>query len=403
MFLRPGYDDAGQQLPDLQLLSDAHGKPVLAVTAVNSARRAVLRNAALVSNLVNALPADMRLLVLTNDREAFAARGAESANVQFLPVPADVPITIWPQDPFVVLSGKDGSGELLRSRRFERAGDAHIAALLGEHIGWPVRTSELLFEGGNIVGGERHVFIGADTVRINAVELEVDEAEVVRRFEAELGRPVLVVGPVPQPVGHIDMVLTPIGANRLMLADPGAGAHIARAALQREPDTVAAFEQAVEDAFFGDPRIRTLTLADGTTLSAPDLRGRTEAAVERSEALAPLFDAIASALAAQGYSVLRMPMLSTLPPIDTDGADASERPYRQVLDYPVLTYNNVVLSTGAVAPAVYLPHYGFTDLDAAASEAWRAAGFTVHAVPGFATSALYGGALRCTLKVLARN
>jgi hypothetical protein len=52
---------------------------------------------------------------------------------------------------------------------------------------------------------------------------------------------------------------------------------------------------------------------------------------------------------------------------------------------------------------VYLPRYGFPALDGAAEAAWREIGSKVIGVDGFAISALYGGALRCTLKVLERR
>ena len=43
------------------------------------------------------------------------------------------------------------------------------------------------------------------------------------------------------------------------------------------------------------------------------------------------------------------------------------------------------------------------NLDAAAATAWRSVGFDVVPIDGLATSAMYGGALRCGLKVLARE
>jgi len=50
-----------------------------------------------------------------------------------------------------------------------------------------------------------------------------------------------------------------------------------------------------------------------------------------------------------------------------------------------------------------LPQYGFEKLDRAAVQAWDALGFNVKPVPGFSTSSMYGGGLRCCTKVLLRN
>ena len=127
-----------------------------------------------------------------------------------------------------------------------------------------------------------------------------------------------------------------------------------------------------------------------------------ECAKLASEAMAPLFDAVAEALESEGYKVERIPFLSNLPGVGP-GSEPPPRPYRQVLDYPVLSYNNVVLGSDADDATVYMPRYGFAALDRGAESAWRKLGFTVKGVDGFATSALYGGALRCTLKVLERR
>ena len=71
----------------------------------------------------------------------------------------------------------------------------------------------------------------------------IPDDEAVRRFQRELGRKVLVVGPLPQPVAHIDMVLTPLGPDRLALADPRWGAELARKELAENPKAVEEFER----------------------------------------------------------------------------------------------------------------------------------------------------------------
>ena len=69
----------------------------------------------------------------------------------------------------------------------------------------------------------------------------------------------------------------------------------------------------------------------------------------------------------------------------------------------MLTYNNVLLEAFGGTQTVYLPRYGLQALDDAARSAWTDAGFTPVAIDGLATSAMYGGALRCSVKVLARE
>ncbi|MFH1732214.1 MAG: hypothetical protein ABIF82_11280 [Planctomycetota bacterium] len=383
------------------------------VCVVNSARRAALRNAALVTKIVNALPPRVRVSILTNDRAAFTiARDPHPGRVELVTLPAESNFTIWPQDPFLVLTRPDGKKTLLASAAFERADDRVIPERLAAHLGWPRRASELSFEGGNIVCGSRHVFIGAETVRFNAMRLDVSDEEVVRKFQRELGRPVLVIGPMPQPVGHIDMILTALDSGRLALADPAWGARLARKELEEHPEAVAAFERACEELYFGDPQIRTLRGRGGKAIGPPKVAGRTSAAADASERIAHHLDRLAGELRRRGYSVHRVPFLfdrreakpdvpATSPAAagpEPAGKDETPKP-----DYPCLTYNNVLMETSDGERLVYLPQYGWVAMDKAAREAWAKIGCRAVGVKGLAISSMYGGSLRCCVKVLQRR
>jgi len=379
------------------LLPDVGGPPRVAAISVNSARRATLRNAELVTNIVNGVPA-ARFLVLTNDRSAFTvARDDRPGRVRFLDLPFESPITIWTQDPFLVLSGPGDEITLLTSKAFDRADDRLMADVIAREGGYKVQPSGLLFEGGNIVSDEEHILIGANTIRHNAVELDVPEAEVVLRFEEELGRRVLVVGPFPQPIAHIDMAITPLGDQRIAVADSAAGAAIAERALKADPASVAAFEKWCEEHFFGNRAIHELNGADGP-LTAPRVAGRTAEMIAKSREVAPLLDGVAAALARYGYRVERVPLLFGGPEAEPEADDTE----RMRAAYPMLTYNNVMVEADAAGRRVYLPRYGWPAMDDAAREAWTALGFTVRPIDGLTISSMYGGALRCSLKVLAR-
>ena len=380
------------------LLPDVGGPLRVAAISVSSARRATLRNADLVTNIVNGLPAPTRFFVLTNDRSAFTvARDDSPGRVRFLDLPFKSPITIWTQDPFLVLSGPGDEITLLTSKAFERADDRLMAEVIAKAGGYRVQPSGLFFEGGNIVSDTEHILIGANTIRRNAMELDVPDSEVVLRFEEELGRPVLVVGPFPQPIGHIDMAITPLGDGRIAVADAAAGAAIAERALKENPESVAAFERWCEEHFFGNPAISELKGVDGP-LTAPRVAGRTKEMVAKSREVAPLLDGIAAALVKQGYRVERVPLLFGGPE-DEPGPGDTER---MRAAYPMLTYNNVIIETAANGRRVYLPRYGWPAMDDAAREAWAALGFTPRPIDGLTISAMYGGALRCSVKVLAR-
>jgi len=402
------------------------GGPIRAVAClIASGRRSTLRNDVLVNRIVNALPARTRVTILTNDRAAFTvARDPHPGRVTLLDLSPKANFTIWPQDPFLVLAGPEGKRLLLVSREFDRADDRLIAERLAGHFGWAQRTSTLRFEGGNIVVGPRHVFIGANTIRYNAVKQETSDVEVARQFQRELGRPVIVLGPVPQPVGHIDMAVTALDEARMAVADAGWGARLAQEQLRDDPEAVRAFEEACERNYFGDPRIRELVDAEGKAIRPPEVIGQTAVAADETGEIAVHLDRLAEELGRRGYHVFRMPFLfrrsraavvseepcdSPPPPSDrpspsalADGDAAADVPEAKP-DYPCLTYNNVLLESHGGSRTVYLPQYGWRAMDDAARRAWEESGFTVVAVEGFAVSAMHGGSLRCCVKVLERD
>ena len=127
----------------------------------------------------------------------------------------------------------------------------------GKHCEWTIRT----------------IFIGADTIATNVSRLGRTPEEVVRKFESLLGRMVTVIGPQPQPIGHIDMVLTPLGNRTVVLADPAKGASIAGAQLHSDPSAVEEFERSCEREFFGTDRIRELKDRDGNLVERPTVVG----------------------------------------------------------------------------------------------------------------------------------
>ena len=384
---------------DYQLLPDVGGPITEAAVSVASARRAALRNAELISNIVNTLPTRIDFGILTNDRAAFTvANNPWPERIRFLDVDTTRNLTIWTQDPFLVLQDGSGATRLLKPWIFERAGDEVMPAVVSDAFGIDVQQSRLFFEGGNLVSDAQHVFIGANTIRYNAVRWVASEADVVRQFELELGRTVLVIGPMPQPIGHIDMMLTPLGNGRIAVADASLGAAAVEQADADDPAQIDAFEDEIERGFFGDPAIRELRLADGRTARVPPVRGETLRMARKSREIAPLLDGIAAAISARGYEVVRIPFLFGGPDADPGSDDKNQG----VARYPMLTYNNVLLES-VPERVVYLPEYGLPAVDRAALNAWRDAGFRTVRVPGLTISAMYGGALRCSVKVLRRQ
>lgn len=293
------------------------------------------------------------------------------------------------------------------SKTFERAGDDAMAPLLARHLNWPLSLSSLEFEGGNIVVDEEKVFIGENTIILNAITLNKAPEEIVEIFQTEFKREVMVIGPAPQPIPHIDMMLTPLGNNKIAIADSKLGAKIVKNILDTQPEAIQQFEKKSEQWFFGHPDIQSLQLINGETYPSPELEGATPKAIEESFKLAEYLDALAETFEQRDYQVFRIPLLqqwdTSDPTKQPQHSDTADKQYRPRLDYPILTYNNVLLEQRQGGNRVYLPQYGLLGLDLAAENHWQQAGFDVVKVSGFTTSALYGGALRCSVKVLQRS
>ena len=107
-----------------KILSDVGSEIRLVACSATSARTSSLRNAELVSSIVNGLPQDVHVLLLVNDRSAFAS-STNNSRVTFVEMPPDSDISIWPQDPFVVVQGKS-STKLITPCSFNREDDERM-------------------------------------------------------------------------------------------------------------------------------------------------------------------------------------------------------------------------------------------------------------------------------------
>jgi hypothetical protein len=389
---------------DAVLLRDDAGQIVHASCIVNSARKASLRNAGLVRNIFKALSDHAKITILTNDRLALIdPDNPFPGPVEILELPEDADFTIWPQDPFLVLTRKNGEPVILESAEFKRADDRLIAKKLSASLNCEYRQSALSFDGGDIVSGDRHIFIGEETIRNNADKLNRSEEDIVRQFEMELKRKILVLRPMPMPGGHIDMVVTPLGKDRILVGDTRWGARIARNTLKKNPDAVRRFERSCEEMFFDDPRISTLNVKGGKTLTRPKVVGQSASVAESSEKIAGQLDLLAEGLRRFGYTVERIPLLLPVQP-HSNNHNRSKRDGPILNEYyPCLTYNNVLVEDNGRDKIVYLPQYGWADFDNAAKGVWMKLDYKIVPVTGLTVSAMYGGSLRCCVKVLARQ
>jgi hypothetical protein len=57
-----------------------------------------------------------------------------------------------------------------------------------------VKQSLFDFEGGNLIVGDKHIFLGADTIKSLSDRLEITQKQAVKTFEVEFGKPVIPIG-----------------------------------------------------------------------------------------------------------------------------------------------------------------------------------------------------------------
>jgi len=267
------------------------------------------RSVPMVAEILRALPGRTGVSVLMEQTTAHADRFEPLENRGIVTyTPQDTPVPLWVQDPFLVLTDGCGDSMLLAPSEAGNTVNSGIVALIAKQMGWKWRVSSTAFEGGNVVAGSRHVFVGRDTVRRNATMLRCPEANVEVALARELGAPVIVLGSSPQKIPHIDLILAPIGPRQVVLADSSWGARIAAEALRRDPVAVTKFEEKCEAASqvdcgdFGD--------ADPAGRGSHDryrVVGQTTGAIESSTALAPHFEELAESLRLAGYKVERVP------------------------------------------------------------------------------------------------
>lgn len=253
------------------------------------------------------------------------------------------PMTMWARDGSVLCRSAEGREVLLLPRSFRGDGqvDPSVNRLVVQGTGAApaflrgvvdVRRSTLFFEGGDVVASPRFVLVGWESVARTMASLKLDRAGAVARFEAELGRPVVVVE--PQPDFHVDLGFTFLREDLVAVADPGA--------------TLLQVER------------------------MPELAPMVE--ITREKDVASRYDRACSRLVEAGLKVVRLPGLCG-----------------RGLVTPYFTYNNVLFD----GSRVYMPVYGLPVLDDAARAVYRQHGFEVVDMASARQSTLLWGALRC--------
>lgn len=266
-------------------------------------------------------------------------------------------LSMWSRDSSLTLTAADGHEILLLPHSFRDDGqvDAYLNRVIIQSSGAApaflhsrapeieVRRSSLDFEGGDIIANGRHVLISGATIADNAKRLNESQEQVVARFEAEMGRQVIVIS--PEPDFHLDLGISFLDDHTATVADPNLA----------------------------------LTLLEGNHTGELDLMRRETA----EKGLAEKYEAAAQRLTQAGYRVLRVPNLAG-----------------KSLSSPYLTYQNVLLENYGQTKRVYMPVYGIEATDSYARQLYEREGFEVIDISAALASTRLGGAIRCAVSEL---
>ncbi|MDQ7826141.1 MAG: hypothetical protein RDV48_25285 [Candidatus Eremiobacteraeota bacterium] len=338
-------------------------------------------------------------------------------------VPAGGNVSLWIRDSMIPARNSDGSPVILRQDRdyWSAASDRLVPQRVQEGQGLP-EVKDLPFiriDGGNMVAAKDAVFIGAESVKETAEQLQFYrlinksfDRKVMRFYENRTGtklekgpdfgqllrevvpevfhqtfqKKVFVVGmdnpatpqKEQQPTFHIDMALTPLDDSTVLVGDPSLGVRLLEGMSKEEWKGAVKSLQASCDC------------SENALTSILEKNREGTSSREGAEAFQHNFDAVAKDMEARGFRVIRAPYL--------------RQPYVGV---PIVTYNNVMMESykspdGSQVKRVYLPVYGIKALDTFAQSIYREQGFEVIPIPSSAISGMQG-AVRCLTQAIERS
>jgi N-dimethylarginine dimethylaminohydrolase len=315
------------------------------------------------SDFFGALPRDVQVTVICPSewaaQEFIEVWDTELGGRDARIVNMGLPVSIWARDRYISrqtagLSGRTEGFVPISYQTYEpeKCNELLALELLGEASFMPsVLDSSLYLEGGNVVSNGRHVFVGANVLPDNE---NIPEKELAEELRMVLGRETIVVGDAKGEVPwcHIDMYLTPISDDTVLVANPRMAELI-----------LASYNEDDQDA---------------------ELCGGKELGACPADSYQQRFDDVAALMQRRGYRVLRVPALVEAP------------------DEWMVTYNNVIMDHRDQRNIVYMPTYDIPELDRAAAAIYLGLGFEVRTID---VSKVYasGGAIRCLVNVTERR
>ncbi len=253
------------------------------------------------------------------------------------------------------------------------------AQLAAQAQGLTLYHSPLIFDGGNIIVGERHVFVGSHIVDENVLRFRASRQNIINALSVEFGKPVIELGAAKtndwrhhQADYHIDLTLA-IGRS------PTTGKEIAFVASE-----ALALKVLKQGALYAAAIGNTATSADYMQY-AQDLE------TLHSQGKEFIRDAYADKLAELGYEVRRIPSINTQPLHSELMRELKIKHLNAPLNYTNVTF---------VGAHALVPKFDVAALDRAAARVYEDAGFHVTPMACAAHLARGLGGPRCVSSVI---
>jgi len=342
--------------PDFTAVADDGG--AMTAVAIHFDPRVIAEVGDTYQDLFGALPAGVEVHVLVEKADDFArfqqllAGWGTAAPARFHPVVVGKRITTWSRDRYTLIESHGRPVLLVPPRPTEgnpaRKNDWDAPFALARAIpGLDTRTAEVMFEGGDLTVTEHHVFATAVLRERNQGGDLYGLGELRSWLHYVTGKTPVLLGETAAdvPGHHIGMFVTPLDDHRVLAGDPDQG--------------IALFDASGSDA------------------------GALPFPIDRRDDTLRRFRNVIAQLEAQGFEVIRMPLVPL-----TDG-----------LTY--VTYDNAILEHRDGALHAYVPQFGIPALDAAGRQAYAAEGVVVHPIR-VARIYRYNGTVRCLVNVVSR-
>jgi hypothetical protein len=298
---------------------------------------------------------------------------------------------IWTQDHEKPLEVKGKGHEALISIHIWKDGRnsgirPHSNLWQASQQNYGYRRSPFQFEGGNVIVGSTHAFVGTDTITANMQRYKISRIEALNALSQEFHLPVVEIGTpligkktdkaiLDQPIFHIDMMMAVVqdkntGRDVILLESP-------KAALR----TLARRLPAKSNLFSRDAGLFQRRSLNELEALEPDFIDTLKAlsTKELNHHQAQL-DAIAEDLREQGFEVIRVPGLTAHHTGDRE-------------DYGVrhFTWTNSILSQDYVM----IPGLGVGVLDDMMVKIYNGLGYRVHQMVSSQQTLLLLGGIRC--------